>query len=192
MMPNVFKIAPALAVAALLVWVQFHHVLGVGDHLAAASPSFTLTDHHGRTVTEADFRGKYLLIYFGYTYCPDVCPTTLQTITDAMAMMGDAASPLVPILITIDPERDSVGVLADYVAVFDSRFMGLTGSVEQIAAAARPFRVYYGKSGDGPGYTMDHSASTYLLGPDGSWLETFPHGIQAKELAAALASRISR
>jgi cytochrome oxidase Cu insertion factor (SCO1/SenC/PrrC family) len=155
-------------------------------------PQFTLTDHHGRTVTEADFRGRTLLVYFGYTYCPDVCPTTLSSIVDAMSLLGEGADALVPILITIDPERDSAAALADYVGAFDPRIIGLTGTPEQIAAAARPFRVYYERNGTGADYTMDHSAFTYLLGPDGRRLEAFPHGTQAKEMAQALAARMNR
>ena len=113
-------------------------------------------------------------------------------IAAVLAMLGEAAKDVVPVLITVDPGRDTVTALADYVAVFDPRIVGLTGSPEQIAAAARPFMVYYERIGDGPDYSMDHSANTYLLGPDGRWLETFPHGIQATELAQALTVRMSR
>ncbi len=184
--------APAVAIAASLVWIQFHRVLDVGGYFASDAPEFTLTDHHGRLVTQADFRGKHLLIYFGYTFCPDVCPTSLSTMVEAMGAMGEAADAIVPVMITIDPDRDTVAALADYVAIFDPRIVGLTGTSEQVAAAARPFKVYYDKSGDGPDYSVDHSANTYLLGPDGRRLATFPHGIQAKELAQALAARISK
>ena len=189
---KVWTIVPALAVAAILVWVQFHNVVGAGGLLAIGTPGFTLTDHHGRAVTEADFRGKYLLVYFGYTFCPDVCPTTLSTIVDAMGLLGERADALVPVLITIDPERDTVAALADYVGAFDSRIVGLSGTPKQIAAAARPFQVYYERNGTGADYTMDHSAFTYLLGPDGRRLEAFPHGTQAKEMAQALAARMNR
>ena len=131
---------------------------------------FRLVDHTGREVSEADYRGKVALIFFGFTFCPDVCPTELSNMAAAMDQLGPQADRVVPIFVTVDPERDTVPRMADYVALFHPRIVGLTGSPEQVAAAARAFRVYYAKATP-PGateYVMDHSAFTYVLGPDGA------------------------
>jgi protein SCO1/2 len=129
---------------------------------------FQLVDHTGRTVTEADFAGRFALLYFGYTYCPDVCPTELGTVAAAMDLLGDQADRVTPVLVTIDPERDTPAGLADYVSRFHPRRVGLTGTPEQVAAAARAYRVYYAKVNrpDMSQYLMDHSSFIYLVGPD--------------------------
>ncbi|MDP6344208.1 MAG: SCO family protein [Alphaproteobacteria bacterium] len=136
---------------------------------------FELVDHRGRTVRESDFRGAHLLIFFGYTYCPDVCPTELQKMSAAMDLLGDAGDKVRPILISIDPERDTVAVLADYVANFHPRLIGLTGSVEQVAVAAKAYRAYYAKApaDDEGDYLVDHSSFIYFMGPDGKYLSHF-------------------
>jgi protein SCO1/2 len=130
---------------------------------------FRLTDHTGRAVTEADFAGRFMLVYFGFTYCPDVCPTELGIVAAAMDALGEQASRVTPVLITIDPERDTPAALADYVSRFHPAMVGLTGSPEQVAAAARAYRVFYAKvqRPDMTEYTMDHSSFIYLVGPDG-------------------------
>jgi protein SCO1/2 len=130
---------------------------------------FSLTDHTGRAVTQADFAGRFLLLYFGFTYCPDVCPTELGTIAAAMDDLGAQASRVTPVLITVDPERDTPAALSDYVSRFHPAMVGLTGSPEQVAAAARAYRVFYAKvqRPDMTDYTMDHSSFIYLVGPDG-------------------------
>jgi protein SCO1/2 len=130
---------------------------------------FSLTDHTGRAVTQADFADRFLLLYFGFTYCPDVCPTELGTIAAAMDDLGAQAARVTPVLITIDPARDTPDALADYVSRFHPAMVGLTGSPEQVAAAARAYRVFYSKvqRPDMTDYTMDHSSFIYLVGPDG-------------------------
>ena len=134
-----------------------------------------------------------MLIYFGYTYCPDVCPTELQTMSSALDELGDRAASLVPVFITVDPERDTPSALADYVKLFDDRLVGLTGSPAEIAAVARLFRVYYGKvpQKGGDGYLMDHSSFLYLVGPDGEFRGLWRQGMKPEELAAALKTTIS-
>lgn len=152
---------------------------------------FTLTDQTGKTVTEADYKGKYMLIYFGFTFCPDVCPTELQVMAGAAAKLGAKAADVQPIFITVDPERDTVKELAVYVKQFDPRLIGLTGTPEQIAKVAKEYRVFYQKVEDKetPGdYTMDHSSIAYLMGPDGSFLTFFPPGVSPDEMAAKIAS----
>lgn len=153
---------------------------------AAIGGSFTLTDPTGRTVTDKTYAGKFELVYFGYTYCPDACPTDLQVMTSALDMLGDAAGQVQPIFITIDPERDTGPVMADYVSHFHPSLVGLTGTLEQTAAAAKAYRVYYKKAPslvDGGVYLMDHSSFTYLMGPDGGFLESFAPGTDPEDMA---------
>ncbi len=154
---------------------------------------FALTDTTGAAVTDATYRGRWMLIYFGYTFCPDVCPTELQTITAALDRLGPAGTPIVPIFITVDPDRDTAAALAEYVKLFDDRLVGLTGTRDQLAAAAKSYRVYYAKVNpkDASSYLMDHSSFIYLIGPDGSFRALYRHGISAAELADALKIRLS-
>ena len=164
-------------------------VQGTGQALIGGP--FTLTDQTGKTVTQADYKGKYMLIYFGFTFCPDVCPTELQVMAGAVSKLGAKGAEVQPIFITVDPERDTVEVLATYVKQFDPRLVGLTGTPEQIAQVAKAYRVFYQKvkdeetSGD---YTMDHSSIAYLMGPDGKFLTFFPPGVSPDEMAAKIAT----
>jgi protein SCO1/2 len=153
---------------------------------------FTLVDQTGRTVTEATWRGRWMLIYFGYTTCPDVCPTELQTIAAALDALGRQAAQVVPIFITIDPERDTPGQMAEYVKLFDDRLIGLSGTAEQIAAVARAYRVYYAKvaAKESVPYLMDHSSLLYLMGPDGTLRTLFRPGTSAQDMADAIRSRL--
>lgn len=150
---------------------------------------FTLTDHTGRDVTEADFAGKKTLIYFGFTYCPDVCPTALQVMSVALGELGEDAGKVTPVFITVDPERDDVETMAAYVQHFGDNFVGLTGTPEQVAAAAKAYKVYYRKVEDASssaGYTMDHSSVVYLMSEDNEYLANFTHETQPERMAARL------
>ncbi len=153
---------------------------------------FSLIDQTGKAVTDATWRGRWMLIYFGYTTCPDVCPTELQTIAAALESLGPQAAQVVPIFITVDPERDIQARLADYVKLFDDRLVGLTGTPQQIAAVARAFRVYYAKvtPKDSATYLMDHTSFVYLMGPDGTLRALFRPGTSAQELAEAIRARL--
>lgn len=138
---------------------------------------FQLVDHNGRTVTDATYSGKYLLIFFGFTHCRDVCPTTLQEISMALDALGADARKVRPLFITVDPDRDTPQVLANYVANFHPRITGLTGTPEQIAAVTKAYRGYYRKvSREGGDYAIDHSAMAYLMGPDNHYLTHFAFG----------------
>ncbi len=130
--------------------------------------AFSLVDQDGRAVTERDFADRFLLVYFGFTWCPDVCPTELGTIAAAMDELGADAARVTPVLITIDPERDTPEVMREYVARFHPRFVGLTGTPEQVAEVARRYRVYFARvqRPDMHEYLMDHSSFVYLVGPD--------------------------
>jgi cytochrome oxidase Cu insertion factor (SCO1/SenC/PrrC family) len=154
---------------------------------------FALTDEHGAAVTDASYRGRWMLVYFGYTFCPDVCPTELQTIAGALDKLGPQASQIVPLFVTIDPERDTAAALADYVKLFDDRIIGLTGTPEQIAAVARAYRVYYAKATpkDSSTYLMDHSSFMYLMGPDGKFRALFRQGMSPQALADAIHTQMS-
>jgi cytochrome oxidase Cu insertion factor (SCO1/SenC/PrrC family) len=167
---------------------------GGGRGVAAIGGPFTLTDHTGAKRTDQNFRGKHMLVYFGYTFCPDVCPTALQVMTNAMDRMErDAEAKIIPVFITIDPERDTVKQLASYVDNFHPRLVGLTGTPEEIANAARAYRVYFGKSketgGDVMDYLMDHSSIVFLMDPNGRYITHFTHAMQPEKMAAALTKK---
>lgn len=153
---------------------------------------FTLTDQTGREVTERDFAGRFMLIYFGFTYCPDVCPTELGVMASALDLLGADADRITPALITIDPERDTPAQLADYVSRFHPRLIGLTGTPQQIAQAARAYRVYYAKvrPPNASDYLMDHSSFTYLVGPDGRVRQLFRPETPPESMAAAIRAQL--
>lgn len=134
----------------------------------ALGGGFSLLDEAGRGVTGADFAGSWMLIYFGYTYCPDVCPTELGVAAATIDALGPLGERVVPIFVTIDPQRDTPAQLADYVPRFHPRMRGLTGTPEQVAAVARQYRVYYARTGSAENteYLMDHSSFLYLVDPD--------------------------
>jgi cytochrome oxidase Cu insertion factor (SCO1/SenC/PrrC family) len=155
---------------------------------------FSLTDQDGKRVTEQDYRGKYMLVVFGYTTCPDVCPAELQTLANAMDELGAKAEKVNPIFITVDPERDTVERVAEYVKTFHTRFIGLTGSLDEIRQAARAYRVYYAKAedkGSAAGYLMDHSAFMYLMSPQGEYVTHFSYGTAPEKIAAAVEKAMS-
>ncbi len=155
---------------------------GVSSHISIGG-AFTLIDHNGKTVTDANFRGRYMLVFFGYTFCPDVCPTALQTITEAMDLLGAKADKVQPVFISVDPERDTPKVLKSFMENFHPRMIGLTGSSEQVAAVAKIYRLYYAKASDEDDYLIDHQAFIYLMGPDGKIITYFPHGIAPDAIA---------
>ncbi len=151
---------------------------------------YMLLDQDGELVNEKTFRGHYQLIYFGYTFCPDICPTSLSTMSAALIRLGDKAKPIQPVFITVDPERDTPTVLRDYVTYFHPRLVGLTGTPAMIARVAKQYRVRYEKylpEGTPPErYSMDHTTSLYLLDREGRFVTKFAHGISAAQLAAEL------
>lgn len=156
--------------------------------------AFELTDHTGKRVTQADYAGKYMLVFFGFTHCPDVCPRAMDQFAGAMAALGDDAAQVQPILITVDPERDTPEVLADYVAPFNAagaNIVGLTGTPDELAAVETLYRAYARKVDTGEGdYTMDHSAIIYLMGPDGGFLTLFDGSDTPDAMAAEIAAAI--
>jgi protein SCO1/2 len=156
---------------------------------------FSLTDESGRAVTAETYRGRYMLIFFGFTYCPDVCPTELAKVAATLDLLGPEAERIVPLFITVDPERDTAEALARYTDLFHPAIIGLTGTEAEVAAAARAFRVYYNKVKTGPepdAYTMDHSAFVYLMGPDGGFRQLFSPQATPEQMAAAIRSHLAR
>jgi cytochrome oxidase Cu insertion factor (SCO1/SenC/PrrC family) len=149
---------------------------------------FALMDHTGRTRTDADFRGTLLIVYFGFSYCPDVCPTDLMAIGQALDKLGPAGEAVQPLFITLDPKRDTPAQLANYVPYFHPRLIGLTGDAAHIRDAARAYRVYYTEveTGDAAAYTIDHSGFIYLMGYDGKYLGFFPPGTPPDRMAAVI------
>ncbi len=194
--PSRFQLifATLALLAALLVAGTAYYFAGplqtaTGAGTALIGGPFTLTDQDGRKVTEKDFLGKYTLVFFGYTYCPDLCPTELQVMSAALDSLGAKADAIQPIFISFDPERDTPEVLKQYVSNFHPRLVGLTGTPEEIAIAAKAYRVYYAKvpnSSAPDTYLMDHSTITYLMDPQGKFLKHFSYSTDSAALAKAL------
>ena len=155
---------------------------------------FELTDHNGRPRTERDFRGQLMLVYFGFTWCPDICPTDLQAIGQAVDKLGRDGERVQPLFVTVDPERDTAQHLAEYVPLFHPRLIGLTGSLEAVRKAADAYKVYFAKvpagkeAGD---YTVDHTAFIYLMDRDGNYLGFFPPGTTADRMVEVIRPRLA-
>jgi protein SCO1 len=151
---------------------------------------FALTDHNGRQVTDKDFAGRHMLVYFGYTYCPDVCPTDLTGLAAALDGLGRLAERVRPVFITVDPGRDTAAVLKEYTNAFHPALLGLTGTPAQVAAVAKAYRVHRRvfrlEGAAREDYLVDHSSLAYLMGPDGEFVTMFPHGTTPERMAEAL------
>ncbi|AOL95763.1 SCO family protein [Porphyrobacter sp. LM 6] len=164
---------------------------------AAIGGDFALTNSKGETVRWGDFAGKYRIVYFGYAFCPDICPTDMQRVAQGLKVLkakdADKAAKITPIFITIDPERDTRQVVGEFAAAFSPDIVGLTGTPEQIAATAKTFKVFFAKGEpvEGGGYLMDHSNIVYLFGPDGAPLATLPVDQGPDAVAAELDKWVS-
>jgi protein SCO1/2 len=157
----------------------------VGGHFALSTPD-------GRRVTDESFRGKWMLVYFGYTSCPDVCPTTLSSMAQALEKLGPLADRVQPVFITVDPVRDTAQIVGEYVKDFDPRFVGLVGSPQEIAAAAHDFHVYYVVRQLGNNeYVIDHSSFIYVLDPNGAFVRLLTGDLPGHQLADALRKLLS-
>lgn len=156
-------------------------------------PTFSLPDAEGRMRTPSEFAGQHLLVFFGFTNCPDVCPTTLSEVAQVMDDLGDDAALVQPLFISIDPERDRRLGLAEFTEAFHPSIIGLAGDEAQTRAAADSFRIFYAREGDAAapdGYTVSHSPALYLIGPTGDWLRQFTYGTPAADILADLQSRL--
>lgn len=145
--------------------------------------TLALTDQYGQRRTLEDFRGRVVMLFFGFSQCPDVCPTALARAVEVMQRLGPDAQRVQLVFVTVDPERDTPALLREYLAAFDPRFVGLTGTPEEITAAAKEFKVYYAKVPTGSSYTMDHSAQTYLIDPQGRLRIVLKHEQSAEDYA---------
>lgn len=174
----VLVIAAVIGATAVILWqttdkTKLAGSVNVSKSVDIGGP-FTMTDHTGKTVTEKILKGHYSLIYFGYTFCPDVCPTELQDMSVAIDLAGEAGEKVLPVFVTIDPARDGQQQMADYVAAFHPRMIGLRGTDEQTKKMAKEYRVYYAKVEQDDGYyLMDHSSFMFLMGPDGENIAIF-------------------
>ena len=178
---------PLIGLIAVLALTQVPRLLQLAPQPTPIGGPFTLTDQAGRTVGDTDFRGKLMLVYFGYSYCPDVCPTTLNQMMRAYAALApDQQAAIAPIFVTVDPDRDSVSQMNQYVTSFSPALIGLTGTSDQVAAIERGYHVYARKSGGGDTYTMDHSSIIYLMGKDGRFLRHFNGDAKDQEIADGL------
>jgi protein SCO1/2 len=195
-----------LGVAAMVVFVGASLTWRIISPSGLPAPSFTgeadirsdfsLIDHTGRAVTGVDFAGRWQLVFFGFTHCPDICPTTLAYMANVMDLLGDRADRVAPLFVTVDPARDTVPVMAEFVSAFHPRLIGLTGTEAQVAEAAQNFLVYYERMDDTSapdGYLMAHSGYVYLMRPDGKFEAVFQESRQSSEaLAEEILMRIEK
>jgi protein SCO1/2 len=181
-------VVAAFVVLALLTAVLALHPRGPQR---IGGPFRLIDAGSGRAVTDRDFLGKWLMIYFGYTHCPDACPVTLANMAGAIQELGPLAAQIQPIFISVDPERDTSPVLADYVSAFDKRIIGLSGGPDAIAAAAKTFRVTYKKRSTGDDYTIDHTAIVYVMDPDGRYATSILPSADSSDMAKQLRKLLS-
>jgi cytochrome oxidase Cu insertion factor (SCO1/SenC/PrrC family) len=185
----------AAAMAGGLLWHESESVPRLGHVISSGNIQvggpYRLTDQEGKTRPSSDFKGRYQLIYFGYTNCPDVCPTTLDVIAEALEKMGPEGKRITPIFITVDPGHDTPAILKPYMKAFGPNFIGLTGSKAQIDAVKKTYRVYAKKTPlEGGKYGFDHSNVLYLMGPDGKIVTYFDELISPDDLAKELKAKI--
>lgn len=181
-------VAVSLVVVGVLLWRADRQ-----EQAAAFRPVFSLPDETGAIHTAEEFKGKYVLVFFGFTNCPDICPTTMSEVAQVMDDLGPQAEDVQPIFISVDPARDRESGLNEYLAAFHPAILGLAGDEAQTRAAVESFKVFADpeKAASAPGgYTMSHSSSLYLLGPRGDWLRQFEYGTPADDIAADLKGRL--
>ncbi len=200
--PSHFRPAVIFGVVTLLLALALgtyalmaSKVIPLGSGVALVGGPFTMVNQKGETVSDKTYLGKPMLLFFGFTFCPDVCPTELQVMAAALTELGASGADIQPIFVSIDPERDSPEVMAAYVSNFGERFTGLTGTPKQVAEMAQVYRVFYAKQenqADPKNYQMDHSAIIYLMGADGKFLKHFSYSTDAKALAEGLKQALAR
>ncbi|MDE0147933.1 MAG: SCO family protein [Rhodospirillaceae bacterium] len=191
-------IAAVAAAAGVYLWRAGDDVRQTAETRSAGKAliggPFALVDHTGTARTEKDLLGKFAVVNFGFTNCPDVCPTTLQTISDALELMGPSAQRIRPVFVSVDPDRDTPERLTTYREAFDERILMLTGSEAAVARAAKAYKVGYSrmKPAEDGSYMVNHTALIYLMGPDGGYITHFPFRIAPDKLAAALKKWVAR
>lgn len=165
--------------------------LGVASRVQVGGP-FALTSHEGKRLSSEDLKGQPFAIFFGFTYCPDICPTTLAELSQTIEALGDDAGKMQYLFVTVDPERDTPEVLSSYVSSFDNRIVGLTGTQEEIAEIASAYRVYYEKVPTENDYTMNHSSLIYLMDKNGQFVNVVGYGVDADKRLEAFRRLIAR
>ncbi len=161
---------------------------------AAIGGDFEAVDHLGQPFTQDNLKGKYSLVYFGFTYCPDICPTSLLVVAETLDSLPESmTSRILPVFVTVDPKRDTVEMMKQYVSNFHPKLVGVTGTEAQMAAVAKAYKVYYNQvpaEDESGNYLVDHSGFLYLMGPDGEYLTHFPHNVSMQVLAEKLRSHM--
>ena len=195
-MPRRIPILIAACVVALGLLAGLAWRAGVFAPPPVAGPggAFVLVDRLGQPVTERILRGKWSVIFFGFTYCPDVCPTTLAALGQAQSQLGPKAKDLQVIFVSLDPERDTPAQLTTYLAndAFPKGTIGLTGSPAQVAVVAKAYRVFYEKNGTGPDYVINHSTASYIMDPKGRFARVLPYGISPEEISNQISQAMAR
>ncbi len=195
--PQIFGIVVLCAAAALGIYTlaMAPQSQQIAEPEIDIGGPFEMVDHLGNAVTQDSYKGKFMLVYFGFTYCPDICPTELQEISTALnALTDEELEKLQPLFVTVDPERDTVEEMAGYVTHFHPKFVGLTGSLDQVRHIADEYRVWFKKLEDDEstdGYTMEHTNIIYLMGPDGKFLEHFNFATKSDEMAQKISRRLA-
>lgn len=183
----VFVAALVAGAGAVAAWKSgmFGHAGGAAQGEALVGGPFQMTDQNGKRVDESLLKGKWTAVFFGYTFCPEACPTTLTTLAKAQDQLGPKARDLQVVFVSIDPERDTPGQLKTYLSSqsFPKGTVGLTGSAADVAKAAKAYKVFYQKSGTGPDYAMDHSTALYLMDPKGRFDRVIAYGLPPEEVA---------
>lgn len=184
----------ALALAILTGLAVRRGVLGPQPQPAAIGGPFQLVDTNGATVDQSVLKGKWSVVFFGFTHCPDICPTTMFELGQVEPLLGDKANDFQAVLISVDPARDTVAQMKAYIAnpAFPKRVIGLTGSAAQVDAAAKAYRVYYKRSGDGPDYNVDHVAYSYLMNPKGRFACVLPYELTPEQTAAKIQAAMTQ
>lgn len=200
-MPRRALLITTLAAGLLLIALVLTYWIGKAVHggdtgghgVADIGGDFTLVDQSGQTVRDSDLHGRLRLVYFGYTYCPDICPTELQNMSGALDLLEEDSDDILPVFITVDPERDTVAVMREYSAHFHPRFLALTGTLEQVAGAAKAYRIFYAKVDDASAsdYLMDHSTFVYLMDRQGRYLRHFDKGTPPETIAEGIRPYLS-
>lgn len=184
----------AVAFAVLTGIAVKRGVLAPKPETAAVGGPFQLVDQSGRKVDQSVLEGKWSAVFFGFTYCPDACPTTLFALGQAEPLLGAKADDFQTVFISVDPARDTPAKVAEYLQTeaFPKRIVGLTGTPDQVAQAARAYRVYYQKAGEGEFYNVDHSTITYLMSPKGRFVCVIPHGTAPEQIAAKVKAAMAK
>ncbi|MBN66366.1 MAG: SCO family protein [Rickettsiales bacterium] len=189
----------SVSVAGLLAWTLTPNSNGLPSDTsygeAAIGGAFTLTDHNGNVVTDKDLLGKYSLVFFGFTHCPDICPTSLLIISNVLEQADVPSEQITPVFISVDPERDTPETMAKYVSHFHPSLIGMTGTDEQIKQVTDAYKVYYAKvqqENSALGYSVDHSGFIYLMDPQGKYVTHYPHNVTQQALTESLKQHVAQ